>query len=157
MSLWLIIWLCSYITLTHIEVYSHNITEILFKVALNTINQPYCGEVICIILVHVIKYKIMTVVKVYTDITASIEAILIGQAVILVIKHVETFKTAIIISLVMVKCVWWGMIPAILKWVSYTELGFFFFYQIGKFCNGSFKTRGSQEPVIAHLDQSCFQ
>jgi hypothetical protein len=47
----------------------------------------------------------MTVVKVYTDITASIEAILIGQAVILVIKHVETFKTAIIISLVMVKCV----------------------------------------------------
>ena len=26
-----------------------------------------------------------------------------------------------------------GMIPAILKWVPYTELGFFFFYQIGKF------------------------
>jgi hypothetical protein len=30
------------------------------------------------------------------------------------------------------------MIPAILKWVPYTELGFFF-YQIGKFCNELFK------------------
>jgi len=30
------------------------------------------------------------------------------------------------------------MIPAILKWAPYTEFGIYFFYQIGKFCNGSF-------------------
>jgi hypothetical protein len=139
MSLRLIIWLCSYITLTHIEVYSHNITEILFKVALNTINQPYCGEVSCIILVHVIKYKIMTVVKVYTDITASIEAILIGQAVILVIKHVETFKTAIIISLVMVKCVWCRDDSSYFKMGPLHRIGIFFFTKLGNFVMGHFK------------------
>jgi hypothetical protein len=48
-------------------------------------------------------YRIMVVLKAETDIMASLAASPIGQAVILVIMYVETFKTVAIIFIGNVK------------------------------------------------------
>jgi hypothetical protein len=44
-----------------------------------------------------IKYRITSVLKVETDIIASITASTMGRVVILVIMYVETFKTDVIV------------------------------------------------------------
>ena len=49
------------------------------------------------------KYRITSVLKVETDIIASIEASLTGRAVILVIMYVEIFKIGIIVFICDVK------------------------------------------------------
>ena len=46
---------------------------------------------------HCDKYRKTAVLKVETDIITSIKASLIGQAVILVVMYVETFKTDVIV------------------------------------------------------------